>query len=588
MRTRGNTRGDVVPRAPRSMFALRLASTWALILSAQAVQITGPPELASNNAKTVFRHEISCIGERFRFLRRFTSPVTQDAQYGRHWGNYRSLPSYSPSTGLTVGRLLLAMPRSADTGLPTGCEEVQTHSAEYGDSSMEGQICLVSRGGACTFSKKIENCEAAGAKAVVIFNRQGSGAFMIGPGVEYTPESHIGVLTVPYELYLQTRNYFPNVTVALEPQVELALVAPPNCTAEALASPDRPADGDDSQNAWTQTAIAQCEGEINAQEAAAVSSAMADGLFSGQLVAGSLTPGSSDDPYSACILEPPCIDTWTTVPMYMYTVISVGTVLTLCFIQITAMFCFGASRKPMKGRKPRRNFCCFPSCSPHLRCCKCCPVVPVFYKKPQEYLNTGIWRFFLYTWPFMPRKSDPKMTFVQRIAVTMMCTVIGLITLMVLGNTGVKYKGLRQGSGIELAGEAYESAMADIGEQDDFLGDYRKPFNMFICVTFQEICKQIVRTLPTAATLPFHEPVGCVDRLMYRLNLCRIFVAWLPASFERRYGGGWGSCTPCHTQRTASLGVRNHARFLKRQGLCLRCKCVPPAFSGPNGTSCLP
>ena len=211
-------------------------------------------------------------------------------------------------------------------------------------------------------------------------------------------------------------------------------------------------------------------------------------------MAGGLTPDKSDDPYSVCILEPPCIDTWTTVPIYTYTVLSVGTVLTLCFIQITAMFCFGASRKPMKSRKPRRNFCCFPSCSPHLRCCKCCPVVPVFYKKPQEYLNTGIWRFFLYTWPFMPRKSDPKMTFVQRIAVTMMCTVIGLITLMVLGNTGVKYQGLRQGSGIELAGEAYESAMADMGEEEDFLGDYRKPFNMFVCVTFQEVCKQIVRT----------------------------------------------------------------------------------------------
>ena len=100
----------------------------------------------------------------------------------------------------------------------------------------------------------------------------------------------------------------------------------------------------------------------------------------------------------------------------------------------------------------------------------------------------------------MPRKSDPKMTFVQRIAVTMMCTVIGLIALMVLGNTGVKYKGMRQGSGIELAGEAYESALADMEEQEDWLGDYRRPFNMFVCVTFQELCKQIVRTRRTVAS----------------------------------------------------------------------------------------
>ena len=75
----------------------------------------------------------------------------------------------------------------------------------------------------------------------------------------------------------------------------------------------------------------------------------------------------------------------------------------------------------------------------------------------------------------------------------MMCTVIGLITLMVLGNTGVKYQGMRQGSHIELVGEAYEAAMADVGEQEDWLGEFRHPFSMFVCVTLQEICKQIVR-----------------------------------------------------------------------------------------------
>ena len=53
-------------------------------------------------------------------------------------------------------------------------------------------------------------------------------------------------------------------------------------------------------------------------------------------------------------------------------------------------------------------------------------------------------------------------------------------------------------------GEAYESAMADMGDQQDWLGDYRKPLNMFICVTFQEICKQIVRSLPA----PF---AACLD-----------------------------------------------------------------------------
>lgn len=469
------------------------AGACVLFLSAHALQITGPPELLADGGDTVFEHTTGCLGERFRFMKAFQRPVTQEAQHGRAWGDYRSLPPYSPDTGLTTGRLLLAMPRDS-SGIPSGCEVVHTHSPEYGDSSMSGQICLVSRGGACTFLTKVQNCEAAGAAAVVIFNRQGSGSFMIGPGVTYNPDSNIGVMTAPYEVFRRTRDFFPNVTVALEPQVELPLVAPRNCTSEALENPDRPADGDTSQTLWVESTIAQCESEIGAAEAAAVSSAVADGLFSGQLVAGGLAAETSDDPYSACILERPCMETWHTVPVYTYTVASVAAVLTLCFLQITAMFCFGASGKPMKGRKPRRNFCCCPRCSPHLRCCKCCPIAPVFYKKPQEYLNTGIWRFFLYTWAFMPRKSDPKMTFLQRISVTMMCTVIGLITLMVLGNSGVKYQGMRSGSGIEVAGEAYESALASMEEEDDWLGGFRKPLNMFICVTFQELCKQIVRT----------------------------------------------------------------------------------------------
>ena len=477
----------------RAAAATQLAAACALVVHAQALQITGPPELVADEANTIFNHEISCLGDRFRFIRPFRRPVTQEVQYGRAWGGFRSLSPYTAATGLTTGRLLLAMPRARDTGLPSGCEPVQTYAAEYGDSSMVGQICLISRGGPCSFATKVENCEAAGAKAVVIFNRRGSTPFMVGPGVEYRPESHIGVVTVNYELLQRLRDSFPNVTVALEPQIELPLVVAPNCTAEALASPDRPADGDASQSVWTETAIAECESEISAREAAAVSAAFAEGLYSGKGVVGDLVAEASDDPYAACVLEPPCIETWTAVPMYTYTVISVCVVLALCFLQITAMFCFGASRKPMKSRSPRRNFCCCPRCSPHLRCCRCCPIIPGLYRKPQEYLNTGIWRFFLYTWPFMPRKSDPTMTFVQRICVTMMCTIIGLITLMVLGNTGVKYQGMRQGSRIELAGEAYEAAMAEVGEQEDWLGELRQPFSMFVCITLQEICKQIVR-----------------------------------------------------------------------------------------------
>jgi hypothetical protein len=84
-----------------------------------------------------------------------------------------------------------------------------------------------------------------------------------------------------------------------------------------------------------------------------------------------------------------------------------------------------------------------------------CLQFPLFYKKPQEFLQTGFFRYFLYTWAFFPRKADPQMTFASRLLCTVVCTLVGLMVLMVLGNSGVKYQGMRSGSDIELAGEAY-------------------------------------------------------------------------------------------------------------------------------------
>jgi hypothetical protein len=46
-------------------------------------------------------------------------------------------------------------------------------------------------------------------------------------------------------------------------------------------------------------------------------------------------------------------------------------------------------------------------------------------------LRQGMWRFFLYTWPFLPRKSDPKMSFSARLLCTVLCTLVGLMCMMV-------------------------------------------------------------------------------------------------------------------------------------------------------------
>lgn len=123
--------------------------------------------------------------------------------------------------------------------------------------------------------------------------------------------------------------------------------------------------------------------------------------------------------------------------------------------------------------------------------CCLCPVFPILYAKPQEFLNTGAFRYFLYTWPFFPRESDPQITFAARLLVTVVCILVGLMCMLVLGNTSVKYQGMRSGSDVEVAGEAYEKMLSqNSGGLDP---QYRKWLNMFVTITVQELSKQIMR-----------------------------------------------------------------------------------------------
>jgi hypothetical protein len=60
--------------------------------------------------------------------------------------------------------------------------------------------------------------------------------------------------------------------------------------------------------------------------------------------------------------------------------------------------------------------------------------------------------------------------------------------MMVMGNSGVKYSGVRSGSDVEVAGEAYEQLLSQGVDPE-----YRKWLNMFVTITVQEISKQIMR-----------------------------------------------------------------------------------------------
>jgi hypothetical protein len=215
-----------------------------------------------------------------------------------------------------------------------------------------GAICLVARG-ICTFKAKLKNCADAGAKLMVLYNSLGSSTFMIGPDLKYTPTG-IGVVTVDNSFFTAVQPFLPNVTAVIEPQaVDFAdIIDRRNCTAEAvgLGPVDKAA------------AVSKCEAEIQSSAGADAAADTVDGLYSGKMVADAMGYGTeSDDPYSICIMEAPCLDNWHTQDHWMVAVFTTSGVLLLSFCQITSMCCFGHSKEPMKGRKPRLKLCARPA-----------------------------------------------------------------------------------------------------------------------------------------------------------------------------------------------------------------------------------
>lgn len=509
------------PRVSPHLFVAALLSCTEVA----PIQITGPPELVAKGASVLIHEHIeACLGSRFRPIVPYKKPITKEVQYSRAWGRYRSLRTLGEQNAycdnmvaegcpasLTSGYLLLAAPiQYSSAGLPfsDGCQTVQEESPKYGGRSMKGNICLVSRGG-CALGSKWKNCMDAGAKAVIIHNMDGSGKFMVGPGEIYSDYGP-GLLTVDYGLYEAVAPYFPNVTVNMELNVVIK-ERELNCTMETLIEARILGNCDKDCHAcgycgksevWAKQRNIECQGKLDTQQAADAAEATANGLYSGNLVANQISGERSDDPYSTCILEESCIETWTQIPMYTWTVLILLLLLLLCFVEITAMFCLGTSKTPMKPREARLKFG-LPGFSPHFGCCcplKVCPTFPVFYKKPQEYIWTGMFRYFLYTWPFLPRGSDPQMQFSARLLCTIVCTLVSLMCMMILGNGGVKYEGMRSGSDVEVAGEAYEKmisgnslASGKLTEGLQMSDTARNVLNMFICITVQEFAKQIMR-----------------------------------------------------------------------------------------------
>jgi hypothetical protein len=202
----------------------------ALLPGARPVGIISPLGLveelrASEHGYPAFAHEVSCIGRRFRPFKDYEMPIVRSPQLMRTWpADYRSLGRIGsvqgegePSPNMTTGRLLLAAP-SQDPVSPftlrtsNGCSGVLQESAEYGGHSMHGAICMVTRGG-CSFTTKMQGCEAAGAAAVLIIQDPGGGPLMIGPRAEGYDDRGIGSLTVGYNFYEAVASHMPYVTV---------------------------------------------------------------------------------------------------------------------------------------------------------------------------------------------------------------------------------------------------------------------------------------------------------------------------------------------------------------------------------------
>jgi hypothetical protein len=158
-------------------------------------------------------------------------------------------------------------------------------------------------------------------------------------------------------------------------------VKPPrNCTAEVLeqitemhsaGTYESTAGGTETQQlAWATAQTTECEAEIAAALAAQKAEDDMDALFSGSL-SDTVKRERSDDPYTACIMEQPCLDTWTQITEYTVTVITLGLILLLCFIEITSMFVYGQDAGHMEPREPRlvRTL----HCNTIVRCCCALP-----------------------------------------------------------------------------------------------------------------------------------------------------------------------------------------------------------------------
>lgn len=138
---------------------------------------------------------------------------------------------------------------------------------------------------------------------------------------------------------------------------------PRNCTAElaarvaelqALGTYESTAgESEVARYTWEQSEQLQCESEVATELSQNKLERDMDDLMSGSTVASHIAMESSDDPYSVCIMEQPCVETWTQFPEYTVAVIVSALVLFLCFVEVTSMFIYGQDAGHMTPRSPR-------------------------------------------------------------------------------------------------------------------------------------------------------------------------------------------------------------------------------------------
>ena len=77
--------------------------------------------------------------------------------------------------------------------------------------------------------------------------------------------------------------------------------------------------------------------------------------------------------------------------------------------------------------------------------------IPGFPDRPTEFMKTGMWQTFLFTWPYSPRYFEPLLTETARVTIAMLVLALQLVLFAILGKANASVTAVVSDGGISLS-----------------------------------------------------------------------------------------------------------------------------------------